>query len=588
MKRIAIVNKDKCRPKLCNLECKRGCPVVLSGGEECIKIENEKAIIDETLCTGCGICSKTCPFGAIQIINLPDELDKQPIHQYGVNGFRIFNLPIIQENKVTGIIGRNGIGKTTVINILSGELKANFGEYFFKELNDEEYFKELNDFFKGTVLQNYFLKLKNKEVKVSYKPQNILSISKAFKGKVKELLLKIADEEDINNFAKIIEIENLLDKNIETLSGGELQRIAIAATLFKKDTNFFVFDEISNYLDIYQRLKLSKIILDKIKDKTSLVVEHDLIVLDYLVDYVHIQYGVPGAYGVLTGIKSAKKGINDYLSGYSKEENIRFRDKPIVFDKDSFRGENEFVNLVKWEEFKIDRNKFKLEVEKGNLRIGEILGVVGRNGIGKSTFIEYIARSGFQGEKFVLSYKPQLVPTSENLVVEELSQFDNFNDTFYQIYVLEPLMINDLLEKRVNQLSGGELQRFAIAKVLLKEADIYLLDEPTAFLDVEDRLKVSKMLRNFIEVKKKSAIIIDHDLIFIDYLSDRLLVFEGTPAISGHALTPMTLKEGMNLFLKDLKVTFRRDETNRRPRINKEGSVKDAEQKSKGEYYSYS
>ncbi len=585
MPRIAIIDKDKCKPDKCKFLCHKVCPIVMSGSNECIQLVNNKAKIDETLCTGCGICPKKCPYKAIQIINLPEITNKPPIHQYGENGFRIFNLPIIQEKSITGIIGRNGIGKSTVINILSEIIYANFGKIKENNKIDRElYFQKLKDFFKGSVLQNYFEKLYNKEIKVSYKPQQILKISENFNGKVKNLLLNVNSEEKINEISEKLYIKEILERDIKKLSGGELQRVAIAATLLKEDSNFYVLDEISNFLDVFQRLNTSKIILEKIKDKTGLVVEHDLIVLDYLTDYIHIQYGEPGAYGILTGLKSSKKGINDYLEGYCKEENVKFRDKPIVFTKDSVKEDFKKNILTEWEDFNINKGEFKLNVEKGNIKEGEVIGIIGRNGLGKSTMIDFIAKNGFK-EELNISYKPQLIPTSSNTVLEELVQFENFTNNFYKIYILEPLRIEDIIEKKINQLSGGELQRYAIAKALLQDADIYLFDEPTAFLDIEDRLKISKVITSFIETKKKSAMIIDHDLIFIDYLSDRLLIFNGIPGREGRALKPLTMKKGMNLFLKDLGITFRRDENNKRPRVNKENSVKDVEQKRKGEYY---
>lgn len=584
MARIAIVEKDKCKSDKCNFACHKACPVVRSGTKECIQLDNNsKAIIDETLCTGCGICPKVCPFGALSIINLPEALDSTPVHQFGQNGFRIFNLPIIHDQKVTGLIGRNGIGKSTVINILSGLLKANFGEK--EEENNEEYYSKLNNFFKGTVLQTYFDRLKKGEITVSYKPQHILEIKDNFSGKVNELLSKVASTEKIHEIAEKLDLNEILDRDIKKLSGGELQKVAIAATLLKSNANFFVFDEISNYLDVYQRLNSSRTILEEIKGKTSLVVEHDLIVLDYLGEYVHIMYGEPGAYGMLSGIKGVKNGINDYLYGYSKEENVRFREKSITFEKDSVIEDHKKNQLAAWEEFSVDKGEFHLDIKEGEIKEGEVIGIIGRNGLGKSTMIEKIAKEGIGKGELNISYKPQLMEKNDNLVMAELSQFKNYNDNFYQIYVLEPLRIKEILEKEVNQLSGGEFQRFAIARALLQEAEIYLLDEPTAFLDVEDRLKIARIIKNFIETKKKSAMIIDHDLVFLDYLSDNLLVFQGKPGIKGLAHPPKNMRDGMNLFLEELGITFRRDENNKRPRTNKVGSVKDMEQKQKGEYY---
>lgn len=585
MPRIAIIDKSKCKPDLCGWACMKSCPVNMTDSDCIFEDVDKKAGIDEILCTGCGICPKICPFDAIKIINLPEMKDMEPIHQYGPNGFRIFNLPLVQEKSITGIIGRNGIGKSTVINTLSSTVKANFARFGEDKITtDEEYFSRLNEIFKGTALQNYFTKLQKGEIQVAYKPQQIVNIPKVFSGKVIELLERVnPDKKKIEELTKELNIHPTLERDIKVLSGGELQRVALCSALLKDNANFLVLDEITNYLDIYERLNSSRLIKEKTEAKTVLVVEHDLVVLDFLVDYIHIMYGQPGAYGMLTGIKSAREGINIYLEGYAKEENVRFRDKAISFEKESAFESKRVGTAARWEKNEIRRGDFTLQVNEGEVRHGEIMGIIGRNALGKSTFIQHIAENGF--ENATISYKPQLIPRDDTLVLSELSQFENYEDNFYRLYVLDPLNLKPLLEKKVNELSGGELQRFAIARCLLQDSDIYLLDEPTAFLDIEDRLKVSKMLKNFITMKNRSAFIIDHDLVFMDYLSDRLLVFKGEPSIKGEALTPLSMREGMNTFLKDLSITFRRDDSNKRPRVNKKGSVKDQEQRKKGEYY---
>ena len=410
-----------------------------------------------------------------------------------------------------------------------------------------------------------------------------------FKGKVIELLKKVnSNLEIIEEVTKKLNINKILERDISVLSGGELQRVAIAACLLRENANLYVFDEITNYLDIYERLNSSKLIKETVEGKTAIIVEHDLIVLDYLTEFIHIMYGQPGAYGMLTGIKAAKVGINDYLHGFSKEENVRFRDKPITFDKESAMDSKKFEILAKWEEETITAGDFKLNTKTGEIKKGEIIGIIGKNALGKSTFIKHIVSKGFLDEYnngIVISYKEQLIEKSDNTVMEELMQYANYSDSFYEIYILEPLNIKPLLEKNISSLSGGELQRYALAKCLLQDANLYLLDEPTAFLDIEDRLKISKMIKNFITLKEKSAFIIDHDMVFMDYLSDKLLIFMGEPSIEGNTYGPHSMRDGMNLFLKDLNLTFRRDEHNKRPRVNKLGSVKDQEQEKSGEYY---
>merc|ERR1719324_2083338 len=145
--------------------------------------------------------------------------------------------------------------------------------------------------------------------------------------------------------------------------------------------------------------------------------------------------------------------------------------------------------------------------------------------------------------------------------------------------------IERLKDQEVQHLSGGELQRVAIVLALGKPADIYLIDEPSAYLDVEQRIVAARVLKRFILHAKKTAFIVEHDFIMATYLSDRVVVYEGQPGIKCRASTPKSLLEGMNLFLEQLEITFRRDPTNYRPRINKSESVKDREQKTAGNYF---
>jgi len=155
----------------------------------------------------------------------------------------------------------------------------------------------------------------------------------------------------------------------------------------------------------------------------------------------------------------------------------------------------------------------------------------------------------------------------------------------YDTGVMRSLNIHPLLSKKLNELSGGELQRVAIAYCLSQEADLFLLDEPSAYLDVEQRLIVSKVIREVMEQRGTSCLVVDHDLLFIDYLSDNLIVFDGTPAEKGIVLGPYNMQDGMNAFLAELDLTMRRDEASHRPRINKPGSVKDREQKAANKRY---
>jgi ATP-binding cassette, sub-family E, member 1 len=581
-KRIAIIDREKCHPQECgNYLCAKLCPVNRTGAD-CIypgEVEG-KARIDELLCIGCQICVARCPFNAITIINLPAHLNKDPVHRYGENMFELYSLPSPLFGQVTGILGKNGIGKSTAMKIMANMLKPNLGKW-----DQPADFKDVIQYFKGTELQKFLTHLQNQQIKLSYKPQQVDLIPKQFQGTVKELLSKINPEMD--HVAQELNLIDFLETSITKISGGELQRVAIAAAVLK-DANLYLFDEPSSYLDIKQRIKVSNFIRTlSNEDTANVIIEHDLIILDYMTDLLNIMYGTEGVFGVVSGLKSSREGINSFLEGFLKEENVRFRDRAIKFENVQDTTTSVPSPLISWDKLQVQLDNFTLRANRGTINKGEIIGILGENGIGKTSFIKVLAGmiKPDQGElnaEVRVAYKPQYLDTESELTVieflqEAIAHYDN--------QLVKPLNLESLYGQKLCELSGGQLQRVVIAKCLSQDAELFLLDEPSAYLDVEQRLLISKIIKNIALERDIAILVVDHDLMFMDYLSDRIVVFTGVPAKEGLLEGPFDLREGMNKFLKSLDITLRRDISSHRPRINKQGSVKDREQRSANQYY---
>ncbi|AAG20650.1 MULTISPECIES: ribosome biogenesis/translation initiation ATPase RLI [Halobacterium] len=602
---IAVVDLDRCQPDRCNYECSNYCPPNRTG-KECITLRGEDAgdgdpdqvHISEEICLGesCGICVEKCPFDAIEIINLPQELDDQPTHRYGENSFSLYGLPVPESGKVTGLLGPNGIGKSTAVDLLAGEVTPNLGRH-----ESPPDWDEVVDEYRGTELQDYLAAVRDGDVDVAKKPQYVDEIPAQFDGNTRQLLEATDERGVLDDLVDRLSIRPVMDQAIDSLSGGELQRVALAATL-ARDADFYFVDELTPYLDIGQRVTAARLVreLAEDADKAVLVVEHDLAVLDMLADSIHVAYGEPSVYGVVTPPKSVRNGINEYLRGYLENENMRVRPEAIEFEEHAPRSASRRDTLVSYPDMtkSYGDGEFTLSVEGGDINRNEVLGVVGPNGIGKSTFAQLLAGglepSSVGGEAGAaldvgldIAYKPQYVEADQQMRVDAFlsSVTDDVGTSYWQTEIADPLQLDPIMEQRLPDLSGGERQRVAIAATLSKDADLYLLDEPSAHLDVEQRVLATRAIRRFAENNESTVMVIDHDIYMIDLVSDRLMVFDGEPAEHGQASPPQAMRSGMNEFLANLDVTFRRDERLGRPRINKPDSQLDKQQKRDGEYY---
>ncbi|KAK1686840.1 hypothetical protein QYE76_047688 [Lolium multiflorum] len=594
--RIAIVNEDRCKPKKCRQECKKSCPVVKIG-KLCIEVSPAAkfAFISEELCIGCGICVKKCPFDAIDIINLPKDLDKDTTHRYGPNSFKLHRLPVPRPGQVLGLVGTNGIGKSTALHILAGKIKPNLGR--FKNPPD---WQEILTYFRGSELQNYFTRMLEDNLKAIMKPQYVDNIPRNVQGNVGQILDRQDDTGLKAQLCDDLELNQVIDRNVGDLSGGELQRFAIAAVAVQS-AEIYMFDEPSSYLDVKQRLKAAQVIRSLLRtDSYVIVVEHDLSVLDYLSDFICCLYGKPGAYGVVTLPFSVREGINIFLAGFVPTENLKFRNESLTFkivETQENVEEIETYQRYRYPTMSKTLGDFKLTVMEGEFTDSQIVVMLGENGTGKTTFIRMLAghlkpdtEEGTEIEipEFNVSYKPQKLSPKFTGSVRQLFHKkirESYMHPQFTSDVMKPLQMEQLMDHDVMTLSGGELQRVALCLCLGKPADIYLIDEPSAYLDSEQRIVASKVIKRYILHARKTAFIVEHDFIMAAYLADKVVVYEGQPSVECTACTPQSLVSGMNRFLSHLDITFRRDPTNYRPRINKLDSIKDREQKSAGSYY---
>ena len=618
MKKVYLVDYDLCNLRFCGRQCIKKCPITQSNARlKTNKKKKEVPIwlqkstkrirINDEGCLKCGICANMCPPKAIYIKYLLEEpIDLIPTHKFPntgeKKGFRLYNLPTLISGKVTGLCGPNGIGKTTVLNIISGNLIPNFGQV---DLNiNKIQWKTVIKNIRESEMRNHFTALSQNDCKIAYKHQVLRVLFEKYEGKRVMDVLKAENEVSLGFFEQIsdyLDLHAIADRYLKECSGGELQRFAIASVLIK-EADVYVIDEPCTFLDVQKRMKLAELFrarargFDKEKPCPVLIVEHDLAVLDYVSDIIQLFYGAPHQFGIISNPLTTKKGINSYLDGYLKSENLEFRETKYGFKRSSSgRTWSNAKIFAQYEKISKTFKSFRLDVDPGTIYASEILGIVGENGCGKSTFAKILAgelrpdeESNFEGIQARVSYKPQYLTqgttqTVRNFIIERSHNY-NFSEEILRI-LYRPLGIIKLLDRSIADLSGGELQRAYICACLAKIADLYVLDEPSAYLDVEERIHIGRIIRTIAKRNAAVVICIEHDIQIADALIDRLLLFTGNPGILGKTIGPLNKREGMNLFLKTIDVTFRRDPRTGRARLNKKGSQLDKAQRASGQLW---
>lgn len=582
-KYVAVIDQETVTDEVRDIALKYD-PLNQTGREEGFHLtdDGELHIDDNAVIEEHKIVANKIPNDAIEIVRLPAERGEL-VHQFGDNGFRLYELPGPAVGSVVGLLGPNGVGKSTALGILSGTLKPNLGT----PADDPEWDTIVREF-RGTAVQTYLEDLRDGSVRTAYKPQRINQLSNQYDGTVSELLYE-RDERDVSEeLLERLDLEAIADRRVANVSGGELQRVAVAATL-ATDVDTYLIDEPSSYLDVSQRLTVARTITDLTQDSVALVVDHDLITLDVVADTVHVVYGEPAGFGVVSRSLSTRRGINQFLDGRLREENVRIRETDIDFLRESTRRDSARTDVFEFPTLRTSFDSFSLRVESGTLREGEVLGILGRNGLGKTTFAKLLTGSltpddGEIDTDVSVSYKPQYLEPTFDGTVEELFA-SHINAREHETDLWQSFDLDSLSERAVEDLSGGELQRVGIALALARDAQLYLLDEPSAYLDAQQRTAFGATLRQFVTREGVYCLVIEHDLLLLDYVSDRAMVFEGEPGTQGVGRSPQPTHHGINRFLQTVGVTFRKDPNTGRPRANKPGSQKDREQKASDDYY---
>jgi ATP-binding cassette subfamily E protein 1 len=278
--------------------------------------------------------------------------------------------------------------------------------------------------------------------------------------------------------AQELDLAHLMNRKLSVLSGGELQRLAIACLCVQK-ADIYMVDEPSAYLDIRQRCRAAQVIRSALSDTSRIVVvEHDLAVLDYVSDLVCCLWGSPGAYGAVSAPFGSSEGINNFLDGFIPTENLRIREEPLVFrtakDHDESVVERSRASLYPamskvFHEESTEDGKFKLDIDAGSFAESEIIVMLGENGTGKSTFIKILAgkikcdsEDGEQLEDLAVSCKPQMfIPkyqgTVRQLLLEKIQ--NSILDPQFQSDVVKPMQVDKMMDLEVQTLSGGQLLR---------------------------------------------------------------------------------------------------------------------------------
>lgn len=491
----------------------------------------------------------------------------------------------IRNTEKIAIVGRNGCGKTTLLKLISGEvemekLDSDESAFIAKAGNPEiGYLKQIAfddpDVTLEQEVRKCFVKMDERKAELAraaaelehdYSDEKVArytAMEEAFKDdggyyyeKEYEVMIRKFGFSDVER-----------KKPIRDFSGGQQTKIAFIKLLLSKP-DILLLDEPTNHLDVTTIEWLEGYL--KSYPKAVVVVSHDRMFLDNVVDVVYeIEYGTarryPGNYTNFIARKKENydKQMKDHIAQQKEIERLqrmvtRFKGKPtktsmaqskqkaidrmvIIEAPDkydnktfhaNFQPEKETGNDVLYTSELAIGYDHPLSVVSLDLKRGEKLGILGGNGLGKSTFLKTIvgkipALSGEYrfGTNVQIGYFDQQMAmyTSNKTVLDDFwDEYPNLTETEARNALGAFLFSGDDVFKNVNMLSGGEKVRLALCKILKTRPNVLVLDEPTNHMDIVGKETLESMLKDY----KGTLIFVSHDRYFVKKVATQLLVFE--------------------------------------------------------------
>lgn len=518
----------------------------------------------------------------------------------------------IKDKEKIGIVGRNGCGKTTL-------LKAITGEYDIESGYDEVEVISSGDFNIGYVKQNDDYRVDMKMIDyIKEAFLNILDMEKKLQL-LEDDISKKYSEEVLNKYNELLsryeymggykykkEIEVILnkfdfsddDKNkyLSEFSGGQFTKLSLIRLLLSKP-DLLILDEPTNHLDI-KAIEWLEEYLSNYKG-TIVLVSHDRMFLDNVCNVIYeIEYGTltrySGNYSYFIKKKEEDylRNLKDYerqqqeikrlqdiadrfrykptkagmaMSKLKQIERMKLIDKPDKANTKSFKINfspemNSYRDVLRVKNLSIgyDRELCKLSFD---VERGDKLGIIGENGIGKSTFLKTImGEVSSLGGKFIfgdrvnIGYFSQALDNLnyDNSIYEEIDkEFPRLTPNEIRTLLGTFEFSGDDVFKKIRDLSGGEKVRVSLCKILNKKPNVLILDEPTNHLDIISKDTIEKMLTSY----KGTIIMVSHDRYLIKNVCNKLLVMEqGIGTLYNYGYQEYLDKTKINNVKKDFKV----------------------------------